>query len=191
MSRGSGIPPTGVPHLSVFDNLRDRLERLLERHTPPSDSRAGVASLHAAMIELRVGLRGLSDAIATAERDLTSERRHLTDAERRGRLAAHVPDPETVEVANRFVQRHRERVDVLERKLVALRAELALSERDYTELLAQVRVGGPDPGTTSSTAAALEDEADLLQLRMDRTAREAAAEAQLAALKAKLSQRKE
>ena len=179
-----------MPRLSVFEQIRDRLERLLDRHTPPSDPRAGVASLHAAMIDLRVGLRGLSDAIATSERDLASERRHLTDAERRGRLAAQIPDPETVEVAGRFVQRHRERVDVLERKLVALRAELALSERDYTELLAQVRVGGPGPAA-ASPAAALEDETDLLQLRLDRAALEAAAEAQLAALKAKLPQRKE
>ena len=70
---------------------------------------------------------------------MRQERRRLEDAERRGRLAAEVPDAETVALAERYVQRHRERVGVLERKLTVQRDELVMAEREVSEMFQEFR----------------------------------------------------
>ena len=88
----------------------------------------------------------MRDALAATERELAAERKQLEDAERRGRLAAAVPDPETVAVAERYAIRHRERVAVLERKILVQRTSSSLAERE----LAEMERGGPagDGGPT-------------------------------------------
>jgi hypothetical protein len=122
----------------MFENLKARLDRLLQDHSR-SDPRARAAALREALLEAKVGVNTMRSALAVTEKELLAERRHLADAERRGQLAAEVPDQETVLVAQRFVQRHRERVGVLERKLVVQRDELVLAEREVTEMLSEYR----------------------------------------------------
>jgi hypothetical protein len=126
----------------VFENLKARLDRLLQAHTKP-DSRARAAALREALLEAKVGVSTMRSALAATERELAAERRQLADAERRGRLAGEIPDPETVAVAERFVARHRERVGVLERKLVVQRDELVLAEREAAEILNEYRAARP------------------------------------------------
>ena len=48
-----------------------------------------------------------------------------------------------MEVALRFAQRHRDRVGVLERKLVVQQDELALAEREVAEMLSEYRTARP------------------------------------------------
>lgn len=92
-----------------------------------------------ALLEAKVGLSTMRDALTAVERELAAEKQHLAAAERRGRLAAELPDPETVTLAERFAVRHRERVGVLERKLSVQRDELQLAEREVAEMLAEYR----------------------------------------------------
>ncbi|HWN83094.1 MAG TPA: hypothetical protein VNM87_13430, partial [Candidatus Udaeobacter sp.] len=113
----------------VFEGLKARLERLLQDHSRP-DPRARAAALREAVLEAKVGIQTMRSALAATERELEAERRQLADAERRGQLAAQLPDQETVSVAERFAQRHRARVGVLERKLAVQREELTLAERE-------------------------------------------------------------
>ena len=122
----------------MFESLKARLDRLFQGHTRP-DHRARAAALREALLEAKVGVSTMRSALASTERELALERSHLADAERRGRLAAEVPDPETVAVAERFVVRHRERVSVLERKLVVQRDELVLVEREVVDMLNEYR----------------------------------------------------
>jgi hypothetical protein len=122
----------------VFESIKARLDRLFRDHSRP-DPRARAAALREAVIEAKVGLATMRDALAATERELGAERSQLELAERRGRLAAEVPDPETVALAQRFTTRHRERVAVLERKLVVQRDELTLAEREVAELSAEFR----------------------------------------------------
>jgi hypothetical protein len=184
----------------VFESLKARLDRLLREHSRPSP-REMAAALREALIEARVGLSTMRDALAATERELASERRQLEDAERRGRLAAEVPDSETVSVAQRFTSRHRERVQMLERKLVVQRDELALGEREAAELLGEYRAarsgqpaesidaawrdleaaGGDRPGAAGAESSP--PEAD------DERRRQQAVEAQLAFLKRKLGKK--
>jgi hypothetical protein len=98
-------------------------------------------------------------ALEVTERELARERTQLADAERRGRLAAELPDPETVAIAERFVARHRDRINVLERKLVVQRDELTLAEREVAEMLIEYRGARPGAPFESIDAAWRELEA--------------------------------
>lgn len=185
----------------MFEGLRARLEKLLADHTPAGDVRARAAQLHAALLEAKVAVGAMRDALDATERSLKDERRRLEDAERRGRLAARIPDPETVTVAEQFVLRHRERVAVLDKKIALQREELALAERDLEQLAGEFRAvrQGREGGRTSAQEAAWRDveaaggtrpetdvEGELLKSQLNRRQMEAAVEAQLEHLKKKI-----
>jgi hypothetical protein len=144
----------------------------------------------------------MRDALAATERELASERQHLAAAERRGRLAAELPDAETVALAERFTARHRERILVLERKLAVQRDELVLVEREVAEMLAQYRAARPADAPDSVEAAWRDLEAAGVERPgsevgsepapgADEKLREQAVEAQLAFLKKKLRKQRE
>ena len=180
----------------MFESVKARLEKLFRDHSR-SDPRAYLAGLREALLEAKVGVGAMRSALSATERELLIERRQLADAERRGRLAAELPDTETVVLAERFAVRHRERVAVLERKLVVQHDELALAEREVEEMLSQVRAGRPGLGAESIAAAwrdleaaggdrpDLTPEDERLRAEADRTLKEQAVEAQLAFLKKK------
>lgn len=187
---------------ALFERLRDAFRAALDAATPPADLRNLARQMREAVIEAKVAVEEMKDALARTTRELAAERQRLADAERRGRLAREIQDQETVAVAERFAGRHRERAGVLERKRATQQEELALAERDLGEMQAQLKAavrdrpameadrsaerawrdvqsaGGARPGTD------LRDE--LLQADLDRAAREAAAGRQLEELKKKM-----
>jgi len=184
----------------VFDGLKARLDSFL-RARGGSDPRAHAAGLREALVEARLGITEMRRALASAEGELQSERKQLADAERRGRLAAAVPDAETVAVAERFVARHRERILMLERKVGVRRDELALTEREVQEMTAQWRSASQGGSRSESLDAAWRDlEAaggsrstdapDAMAADFDRRKREETVEAQLAFLKKKMGRDK-
>jgi hypothetical protein len=191
----------------VFEGLKARLEKILADHTPPGDPRQRAALLHSAVVEAKVAVSAMRDALAATERTLAAERKQLQDAERRGRLAAQIPDPDTVQVAEQFATRHRERVAVLERKLAAQQEELSLTQRDVDQMtleLKQSRSGASSSGgTTANQEAAWRDlesaggvrpdtdlEGELLKSDLNRKQLDAAVQAQLEHLKKKLGEKK-
>ena len=184
----------------MFDGLKARLDRLLREHGQ-ADPRAFAAGLREAVVEARLGVTEMRRSLAAAQKELTSERKQLEDAERRGRLAAAVPDPDTVAIAERFAARHRERVLLLERKVVVQQDELALAEREVQEMTAQWRTATKDGPRSASLEAAWRDleaagasrptdESDQMAADADRRKREEAVEAQLAFLKKKMGKDK-
>jgi hypothetical protein len=129
----------------VFDDLKARLEQFF-RTDSRSDPRAHASALREAVLEAKVGVSTMRSALAATEAELRQERRRLEDAERRGKLAAEVPDAETVALAQRYAERHRERVGVLERKVIVQRDELAIAERELMDMLREyqtARAGRP------------------------------------------------
>jgi hypothetical protein len=183
-----------------FDGLKARLDRLL-RERGQMEPRALAAGLREALVEARLGVTEMRRALAAAEAELEAERRQLSDAERRGRLAAGVPDAETVAIAERFASRHRERVTLLERKIVVQRDELSLAEREMEEISTQFRSATKSGPRSESIEAAWRDleaaggsrtpdESDRLAADHERKKREEAVEAQLAYLKKKLGRDK-
>jgi hypothetical protein len=169
---------------------------------PPPDPRDIAALMRQAIVEARTSLEAMQKGIVAGDRELAAERKALTDAERRGRLAAGIGDQETVEIAERFAAKHRERVQVLEHKLSAQRAELDLAEREVQEMKSQYREyeqSRPATDAARSVDAAWRDleaaglkrpgtspDEEVLRSRLDRAAREAQAQAQLEALKRKM-----
>ncbi len=175
----------------MFKRLREKLEAALAAATPPPDLGEIAARMREAVIEQKAGLRVIRDELGKTEQALAADREQLATAERRRDLARQIEDAETAEVAERFAARHRDRVAVLERKVEAQRAELALAERDLAEMMAQLKDAGrriPDLPSTRGLTADLETDLDDSHLRtqMDRAAREAAAAQKLDELKRKM-----
>jgi hypothetical protein len=75
-----------------FEELRARLDRLLAETRRFTDPREAATGLHGAMVETRVALTTLREAIETTTRARAGELRQLADAERRGRMARDVGD---------------------------------------------------------------------------------------------------
>ena len=123
-----------------------------------------------------------------------------TSASRRRTLAEGINDAETAGVAAKYEAQHAERLAVLERKLEVQEAECGLAERDYDEMVAQLKqaslgVGsGMSPGSRGPTDAELglpddaplRSELDALGRAQRRADREAGADAALDALKKRM-----
>ncbi len=186
----------------MFERLRAALNAALDAAMPPPDPRDFAQQMQHAIIEARTSLEKMQQGIEATERELTAERKAFADAERRGRLAAGIGDDETVSVAQRFASKHGKRVQVLEQKLEAQRAEMTLAEREVQEMKTQYleyeRSRPADEASRRVDAAWRDLEAaglkrptsseggDVLGRRLDRAAREAQAQAQLDALKRKM-----
>jgi len=140
-----------------------------------------------AVVDAKVAVAEVQEAVGRTERELALERQRLADAERRGRLAGEIQDAETVAVADRFAAKHRERLGVLERKLVNQKEELALAQRELDDMQAQLKTAERDrPAMEARAEPGLDLEDELLKSDMDRASREAAAARQLEELKKKM-----
>ena len=192
----------------MFERLRDALKAALDAATPPGNLRDLARQMREAVVDAKVAVEEIRGAVTRTDLELAAERQRLADAERRGRLAAEIQDQETVQVAERFAAKHRERAGVLERKLSAQREELALAERELTEMHGQLKTAdlgaSPPVGGASSTEQAWRDlqaaggarpdvdlQQELLKHDIDRVARERAADEQLDLLKKKIRKKKE
>ena len=186
----------------MFDRLRAALRAALDAATPPLDLGDLARQMREAVIEAKVAVRELRDALGRTERELAAERQRLADAARRGRLAAEIQDGETADVARRFATKHGERVSVLEKKLVAQRDEVALAERELGEMQAELTRAERDRPLTEAERSAerawrnleqagrvrpgVDPQDEVLKTQLDRAAREEAAEAQLRELKQRM-----
>jgi len=190
----------------VFERLRDALRAALDAATPPGDLRDLARQMREAVVDAKVAVEEMRAALRRTDAALAAERQRLADAERRGRLAAEIQDQETVQVAERFTAKHRERAGVLERKLAAQREELALAERDLVDMQGQLQSadrGSPVGGASSAEQAWRDLQAaggarpdvdlqhELLKADIDRAARERTADEQLDLLKKKIRKKKE
>jgi hypothetical protein len=185
----------------VFERLRDAINAAVEA-AASSDAGVAVGKMREAVIQARASLEAMRQGVRETDQRLVHERQQLADAERRGRLAREIEDQETVDVAERFAAKHRERVEVLEGKLAAQQGELELAEREYGEMKGQLIAAErarPQTDAARSVEAAWRDleaagmsrpETDVdgqhLRAQLDRSAREAAAEEQLQELKRKM-----
>jgi hypothetical protein len=171
----------------MFERLRESLRDAMSRASSPAEGRAVLAMMRDAVVEAKVGVSQIRDALAKTSAQLDYELRELETVRRRGRLAADIGDQETVRVAAQFEERHRERVEVLERKRAAQESELALAEREVAEMTAQLRSMAAGAGPAAAPPEVeLEPDLDALERAADRAARESLAERQLDELKRRM-----
>lgn len=182
----------------MFEGLRSRIDRFLQDATPPADRRSQAQALRGAMVEARVAVKTMRDALEASTRELAHERQRAEDAERRGGLAAQIGDQETTALAERYAARHRERAALLERKVAVQEEELLLAERELDEITRALQSAPAEAASDSLRDAWREleqagqarpgtDPADsLLQAELDQARRRAAVDEQLAYLKRKM-----
>lgn len=171
-----------------FDDIKAHLDRLFA-YRPHGSAREQAVLLRESLIEFKVGLDQLRAALAVTERELDGARRELADYQRRGSLAEGIGDSETVRVATEFTERSAAKVDLLERKVLVQRDEVHLAEREYERTRTQYERARQ--GVPLEAQEAVERDRGLAgdgadDIMMDRRAREAAVEAQLAHLKKQL-----
>lgn len=171
-----------------IDELMARLDRILREQGLGGTARQQAGVLHDALVDLKVAEKDLSAALARTEQELAQERTQLADAERRGKLAQDINDTETAEIAGQFIDKHRARVGLLERKLGVQQDELAVVRQEYETLSERYRAArqGMPSGQAPPPGVAPDQDAELLRSRLDRQAVESAADAQLEMLKKKL-----
>jgi hypothetical protein len=184
----------------MFESLKATLHDLLHGQVAPTDRRAVIADMKRALVAAKLGVADLRAGVEVTRKRLTEEREQLATVQRRKALAAAVPDAETVAIAEKFEAQHAERIGVLERKLAAQEEEAALAERDYEEMLKQLKAANAGVGTGATPEsrgptdaelglpddADLRAELDMLARRRARSDAEAAADARLEELKKKL-----
>lgn len=186
----------------MFDHFRQTLERLVNRAAPPEERRALVSEMRDTLVRARAGVHDLRDALETARRRLLHEQQELATVQRRKSLAEGISDAETVGIAERFERHHQERIAVLQRKVEAQEAELALAEREVAEMtdgLKKAMAGiGPGPGPAAGGVdAAMRDldqelspdpsgELDGLRRQRERAARDDEAARRLEELKRRM-----
>lgn len=136
-------------------------------------------------------LRRLEAELREARREVEFERREEQVCRRRERLALGIQDLETARIASEFASRHAERASVLERKVEALHAEHELLSRELAEMERSAAMRGASataPGNQfgERRSPGLDPEADAAFDRLERAARERAAEARLEELKRRM-----
>lgn len=184
----------------MFEQLRRSLDDLLQRATKPEDRRLAMARMKATLVQARLGLDDLRDALAQSRRKLEREQAELQTVRRRKELAAGIQDHETVAIAERFERQHEEKVRVLTEKIAVQTRELELADRELAGMKAELRqamsgagplpVGDPeelDPLVDAADARA-QRELDSLARDRARADRDADAERRLEELKRKMGQ---
>lgn len=169
-----------------IDDIKAELDRIFASGTRGA-SREQAAGLREALVQFKVAVTSLREALTRSETELERARQELGDYARRGELAGRIDDQETVRVAAEFTAKARERVDLLERKVLVQRDELAMAEREYESTRQQFQQASRGLPLDSTSAGSARDPAAAAdQALIDQCAREAAVEAQLAHLKKKL-----
>jgi hypothetical protein len=124
----------------VFDSLRQSLEELINRGTRPEDRRQVAAQMRDTLVQARVGLGQLRDALAATSSRLATERDTVATMQRRRELAARIADTETVALAEKHERLHAARVEALERQVAAQEAELVIAEGEVESMTRELRM---------------------------------------------------
>lgn len=178
----------------MFENLRRSLRDLIDAHPGQGDAAPTLAQMRETLVRARVGLADMRQGVEETRLALTSKQRELETVQRRKAQATAIGDAETVRVAERYEAELVARIEVLARKVGVQEDELALGEREVSEMTAELRkaIGGvpPVPGTVpdplaDADSAAL-DELSSLERSRARAARDAHADERLAELKRRM-----
>jgi hypothetical protein len=185
----------------AFEGFRRSFDDLLTRATRPEERRVVASRMKETLVQARMGLEDLRTGLDKARERLAAEERELETTRRRKQLAEGINDRETVDIAAKYEQMHAERVDVLRQRVLAQEAELALAERDVSQMSAELKavLSGTDPrvhaavgdasdsvDTGETDASRLRDEIDSMGRARAKADREADAARRLDELKRRM-----
>ena len=107
----------------MVDEALDRMEAKQDGVSEDDIDRV-IYAMREELVETRARITELEDLLKSQLVQADREKEAARTAERRAARAAEIGDAETVEVANRFAARHRQRLEVLVIKAEATQAEL-------------------------------------------------------------------
>jgi hypothetical protein len=147
----------------VFEQLRQSLEDLLNRATKPEDRRTVLARMKTTLVQARLGVDDLREALEKSRRQLEAERKEVATLQRRKQLATDINDTETVAVAERFEKQHEERARLLEEKVAVQTREVEIGDRELEEMKVEFRRAMAGiPGMATTTRSIDEELDDML-----------------------------
>lgn len=129
----------------MFERLRKAVDAALSALEarsglrPQEDLDRLLRKMREELIDARARLPKLQEAVRDGEREMEAELDEAEACARRARQAQEIGDEETVRVALRFEERHRQSALVLQRRLEASRAELVLHRRTVSEMTEQLK----------------------------------------------------
>lgn len=184
----------------MFESLKATISDLLSGRVAPADRRTVIGEMKRALALAKMGVEDLAQSAEVTRRRIEEERASLATATRRRTLAEGISDAETATLAAKYEAQHQERIAVLERKLDVQEAEHGLAEREYDEMLKQLKQANAGAGSGLNADsfgptdaelglpddAPLRSELDGLARSRQRSERNAQADAALEALKKKL-----
>ena len=184
----------------MFESLKQTIADLLGGRIAPAERRGVIAEMKRGLALAKLGVEDLAQSAEVTRRRIAEERDALATASRRRSLAEGIPDAETAALAAKYEAQHSERIAVLERKLDVQEAEHGLAEREYDEMLKQLKAANAGAGSGLDARNAPLTDADLglpddaplrselegLARSRKRNERDAQADAALEALKKKL-----
>ena len=183
---------------AVFEQLRRSLDEMMQRATKPEERRVVMMRMRGTIVQAKLGVDDLRDALDVSRRKLEQERRELETVRRRKELALGIKDAETVAVAERFEKQHEERARLLAEKIAVQMREVELADRELEAMKAELRtamaggLGEPAAGTplddplTEPGDRRAQEELDALLRERAKTDRDADAERRLEELKRKM-----
>ena len=179
----------------MFEDIKAAFDAALD--AAMGNSVGSVSLMRDAVIEAKAALKYMEEGLANTEAKLAAEARNLEDAIRRGGMAEDIGDEETASIAEEFAARHREKVEVLERKLEAQRAEMDIARREVRDMTNQLRSaqrGSPGMASGRSAGSGVGvgdgtgggDGGEALRSELDQHAKESFAQRQLEELKRRM-----
>ena len=124
---------------NAFREAIDNFHEELNRDRVPEAVDSLLRGMRDEITDTKVRLGDLEKQITRALKEAESEGKQATTARRRGEMAEKIGDEETAEVAREFAEKHGQRKTLLERKALALEEELEFRQKEYEDMLAQVK----------------------------------------------------
>ena len=118
----------------IFRKSIEAFRQELGTREPEDEIADLLASMRRELVAARAAIPQFEGDLEAARKELAKEREAVEICDRRAVLAERIGDAETVRVAREFGARHREKAAVLEQKVAAADAELALRRREADEM---------------------------------------------------------
>ena len=129
----------------MFRKLRQALEEVLDR----LEARGGGVSdddivrvlraMREELVDTKARVPELEGLLESLRREGERERAKVEDCVRRASQAEEIGDTETLEVAVRFAEQHRLRLEVVEQKIEATEADLAMNHADVARMTEELK----------------------------------------------------
>ena len=178
----------------MFDDLRsawrEAVQNFWDELQAGGDGHPQIRVMQRELASARGELRRLEEERTRYRNRRSHERQQEEVCLRRERMARDIGDAETAEIAARYAARHRERAEILQRRVELIEQEALLLGRDVEEMEAALREVQEDPGAlgepprTGVGAGPDPDAADFHHLERER--RERAAQERLDELKRRM-----